>query len=418
MKYYGLFILKYHRYLLFGLTLTFCSCVGQMFFIGLFGGDFRGHFALSYGELGWIYSMTTLLSGFFLLWLGPKIDIYQVSHFTLTVVVILISAMFLISQVETLITFFIILFCIRFCSQAMLGHIAMTTMAKVFPGHRGKAIGIISIGFSLGEAILPLLMVSLLLYFNWQQVWQILACTLSMIILPLLFWVMKNLPFESKTEKMILFPDYIAKSDVIELRYYDLPWTRSQVLKDTKFYLLLPALLSPTLILTGVFFSHIPMVVENNWDISLVACCFAIFALSNLFGCLYFGKKIDDKGCFVMMPYVLPLLGLGIFSLGFVAHPPLSVAFYMFCAGMAVGGNRVILNTIWAELYGVKHLGEIRGIVVFICIITAGISPGLFGYLLDNGFTMQMILTSSCVYITLSMLALKWVNIATRESSP
>lgn len=382
-----------------------------MFFISLFGGDFRTQLDLTHGELGWVYSMTTWMSGFFLLWIGPKIDVYQVNYFTLSVLVVLITSMLLLSQVEHLITFFIILFVLRFCSHAMLGHIAMTTIAKVFPYHRGKAIGIISVGFSLGEATLPVLIVTLLSHFNWQQVWEILACMLLVVILPALFYLMKTLNFEVKSEKKILSAEAIESLDSMELRYYDIPMTRSQMLKDPKFYLLMPALLSPTLILTGTFFSHIPLVSEKNWDLSLLASCFAIFAISNLFGSLYFGKKIDEKGCFSMMPYILPLLGLGLFSLSFVNHPVLSVSFYMFCIGIAVGGNRVILNTIWAELYGVKHLGEIRGTVVFVCIICAGVSPGLFGYLLDNGLSMQTILALSCVYIMLSMLALKCVNL-------
>ena len=411
MKYYHLFIKKYYRYLIFGLILTFCSCLGQMFLISLFGGDFRSQLELTHGELGWVYSMTTWMSGFFLLWMGPKIDIYRVNYFTLSVLVVLILSMWLLSQVEHLITFFIILFVVRFCSHAMLSHIAMTTIARVFPYHRGKAIGIISVGFSLGEAILPIFVVTLLISFNWQKVWEILAYILLILIFPLLFYLMKTLKFEIKSEKKILSPEAIESLDAIELRYDDIPWTRSQMLKDPKFYLLMPALLSPTLILTGTFFSHIPLVVEKNWDLSLLASCFAIFAVSNLFGSLYFGKKVDENGSFSMMPYILPLLGLGIFSLSFVSHPVLSVSFYMFCVGMAVGGNRVILNTIWAELYGVKHLSEIRGTVVFICIICAGTSPGLFGYLLDNGLTMQTILAMSCVYIMLSMLALKYVNL-------
>lgn len=411
MKYYHLFIKKYYRYLVFGLILTFCSCLGQMFFISLFGGDFRGHLDLTHGELGWVYSMTTWMSGFFLLWMGSNIDRYQVKFFTLSILTILILSMLLISQVEHLITFFIALFVIRFCSHAMLGHIAMTTITRVFPYHRGKAIGIISVGFSLGEAILPVLIVTLLSYFNWQQVWKILACVLLIIIFPILFYLMKTLNFEAKTEKKMLQPESIESLDAMELRYYDIPWTRSQMLKDRKFYLLMPALLSPTLILTGTFFSHVPLVIEKNWNLRLLASCFAIFAISNLFGSLYFGKKVDENGCFSMMPYILPLLGLGIFSLSFVSHPILSVSFYMFCVGIAVGGNRVILNTIWVELYGVKHLGEIRGTVVFICIVCAGISPGLFGYLLDNGLSMQTILAMSCVYIMVSMLALKSVSL-------
>ena len=161
---YHSFIVSHYRHLIFGLMLTFCSCLGQMFFISLFGEDFRQHLNLTYSELGWIYSMTTLMSGVFLLWLAPKIDSYKVSYFTFATLAILISAMLLISQVENLFIFFMVLFCLRFCSQAILSHIAMTSTARIFPLNRGKAIGIISVGFSLGEASLPLLMVTLSTY--------------------------------------------------------------------------------------------------------------------------------------------------------------------------------------------------------------------------------------------------------------
>ncbi len=406
MHYYRLFVQKYHRYLFFGFILTFCSCLGQMFFISLFGGHFCQEIGLSYGELGWIYSLTTLGSGFLLLWFAPKIEHYKVSYFTLLVLAILIASMFLLSQVKSWMAFFMVLLSLRFFSQSMLGHIAMTTIAKIFPYHRGKAVGIISMGFSLGEALLPLIIVTLTNFLSWQQIWKVLAGFLAVIVVPSLFFLFKRIDLEGNIKHAPLLPNTMIISPGDNSRL----WTRSEVLKDKKFYLLLPALLSPTLILTGIFFSHIPLGAEKNWDLNWLAASFSIFALSNLFSCLYFGKKIDEKGCFFIMPYVLPLLSLGLFSLVFISDPIFSVMLYMFCAGMAVGGNRVVLNTIWVELYGMERLGEIRGMVVFICIVCASISPSLFGHLLDRGVAMQSILAASCVYVMLSMLALKWVK--------
>ena len=62
------------RLLAFGVLMTFCSSMGQTFFISLFSGEIRTAFALSDGDFGSLYAVATLGSAAVLLWAGRLID--------------------------------------------------------------------------------------------------------------------------------------------------------------------------------------------------------------------------------------------------------------------------------------------------------------------------------------------------------
>jgi len=62
------------RLLAFGVLMTFCSSLGQTFFISLFSGEIRTAFALSDGDFGSLYAVATLGSAAVLLWAGRLID--------------------------------------------------------------------------------------------------------------------------------------------------------------------------------------------------------------------------------------------------------------------------------------------------------------------------------------------------------
>jgi hypothetical protein len=58
------------RFLLFGLAMSFCSSLGQTFFISLFSAEIRGELGLSHGAFGTYYAIGTTASAISLLWLG------------------------------------------------------------------------------------------------------------------------------------------------------------------------------------------------------------------------------------------------------------------------------------------------------------------------------------------------------------
>ncbi|MEE8172130.1 MAG: MFS transporter, partial [Alphaproteobacteria bacterium] len=44
---------------------------------------------------------------------------------------------------------------------------------------------------------------------------------------------------------------------------------------------------------------------------------------------------------------------------------------------------------IWAELYGVRHLGAIRSVVMAIMVLVSAIAPAIMGWLFDAGVTVE-----------------------------
>src|SRR5690606_11185207 len=54
--------------------------------------------------------------------------------------------------------------------------------------------------------------------------------------------------------------------------------TRQEVLRDARFYLLVPAAILPAFVVTGVFFHQARLVEEKDWTLGWFAGMFVVFA--------------------------------------------------------------------------------------------------------------------------------------------
>jgi MFS family permease len=410
-------LLKVHsRLLIFGLLLANVSCFGQTFFISLFSGQIRSEFNLSHGEFGLLYAGFILLSGAALVWLGGNIDRVKLKAFTFVAFIGFILSAVLLSQAHSLGVLFFSLVGIRFAGQGLLSHIALTTMARYLHESRGKALSIVSVGFSLAEAFLPISLVYISRFFDWREIWLGIAMLISFFIFPFVMWLLKvdpstaGSPYYQRKEVEIQSLDQNSALQIgfsTKKNHYN--WTRAQVLKNKNFYCIMPAFLAPTLILTGIFFNHVPLALEKGWQMDFIAVCFCIFAIANFLGGILFGHKVDKYGALSLLPNGLPILWVGLFSLAFI-DAKVAGLIYMFCAGMSVGANRIMINVIWPEMYGERYMGEIRVMVTALCVVCSAVSPVIIGFLLDHGMSLREILVLSCLYIMFSLLLLKQVK--------
>ena len=69
------------KVILFGFIFTFFSSFGQSFFLGLFNSSIRDTLSITHGQFGSIYASATLLSSFILVWVGKKIDDFNILKF-------------------------------------------------------------------------------------------------------------------------------------------------------------------------------------------------------------------------------------------------------------------------------------------------------------------------------------------------
>jgi len=69
---------------------------------------------------------------------------------------------------------------------------------------------------------------------------------------------------------------------------------------------------------------------------------------------------------------------------------------------MGIASN--VTTSLYAELYGTANLGTIRSMMTMFMVISTAISPVLFGFLLDAGFTFVLIIQSSMTFVIISII--------------
>lgn len=384
MSYFS-FILRHPRRLALGFLLSFFASFGQTYFIALFGDHLRAAFGLSVAGFGGVYALATVASGLTMLYAGSLLDRLPLGLFIGGSVLVLGGAAAGLGGVVTAspVFLFAVLLALRLCGQGLLGHASATTMARDFRENRGKALSFASMGHAAGEAVFPLLAVAMMAWIGWQGTWQAIAALLALVVLPLLLWLTAT----RRSEGAEYIHDRGGETHAGD-------FTRSEVLRDPAFYLLVPVVLMPAFINTGVFFHQIPLIEAKGWSRALFAAGFSTYAAFTVIGTLVSGRLVDRFGALSILRYALLPLAAGL-MLAALTDRAGAVHVYMALAGISTGVFFTSSTATWAELYGLSHLGAIRAMAMSLMVFATAASPALFGWLIDRGVDMNLILGGS-----------------------
>jgi hypothetical protein len=77
---------------------------------------------------------------------------------------------------------------------------------------------------------------------------------------------------------------------------------------------------------------------------------------------------------------------------------------YMSLHGLTLGIGRPFIGSLWAEIYGVESLGTVKALLHAAAVFASALSPLVFGYLIDWGFSITTIVTISILIIIVSTL--------------
>lgn len=129
---------------------------------------FLEDFALNNTSFGSMYSIATLVSAGTLPYLGQWIDHLPLRKYSLLVASGLVIASLRVAVSWHVALLFIGIILLRLSGQGLSSHTAQTAMARYFTDERGKALSISSLGYPIGEGILPLAIAGLLGIFSWR----------------------------------------------------------------------------------------------------------------------------------------------------------------------------------------------------------------------------------------------------------
>lgn len=392
-----LFLRRNGRWLGTGFLLLFLSSFGQTFFVSVFGGEIRAAFALTNGGFGAVYMAVTLASALALTVVGPLADRVAPRPLVAGTLLALAGGAALLASADGIALLALALFVLRLAGQGMAMHLAYTLAGRWFGRDRGRAVSLVSLGLNTAQATLPILFVALAAALGWRGAW-IAGALVLLVAAPLVAWLARGEPPESPPAAGAPAP-----------RPSILDRTRGEALRDPFFPLLLLATLPPAFVASTVFFHQVHLAEVRGWPAALFPASLPVYAALTVATLLFAGPLVDRLSALALLPFYLLPFALGLLVLGTV-EGPLAVVLFMMLYALTDGLSLTIFGTLWPEIYGTRHLGAIRAVIVAVLVTASALGPGLAGLLIDLGIpfpSMILAMGLACVAISALMLALR-----------
>lgn len=360
------------RWIAGGFVLTLFSSFGQTFFIGLSGEELREKFSLTDGEFGLIYMVATLASAMTLPFLGKLLDVMPGWRVAAFVMPALAGACVLIAVAPSVLILVLAIYLLRLFGQGMMSHTALTEIGRWFTANRGRATSLVVPGHQAGEALLPVSFTLIAGWLGWQVGWYLAAGLILVVALPLVtfLWRVERVPHSSATETSI---SRTARD-----------WTRADVVRDPWFYALLAGVLAPPFIGTTIFFHQDYLLELRGYSALAYAGAFPVMAMTTVSFALIAGQVIDRLGALRLLPFFLIPLAVASATAGLL-EPVWGIYIFMFLLGVSYGFTSTLIGALWPEVYGVRHLGSVRALIVAAMVFSTALGPGLTGALIDSG---------------------------------
>jgi len=359
-------LLKRHRpEMLYGTVFNFFSNFGQTFFISLLLPGMALAAGIAYEEAGYLYSMATLTSAALLALLGKWSDrlssraygIICCSLFTVGCGLALGSSHLLLLAASILL--------IRWAGQGLLSHASTTAMAKQFPQRPAAAFALTSLGFPIGESILPIMATALISSGHHQWVWGLVLASSCLVLLPLAILGSRGFRAVPAAETTSTHRSLAGKNRV---------W------RDPRLWVLLPHLVSLGFVMTAILFFSSILLKTKGWDIWWLATGLTCFALTRAFFTMGIGSWFKSRDALPMLVVTkLPLLiGCGLLLIPEAGAWMLIIFFLL--AGSSQGIQMVISRTALTELYGPAIIGTAKSATTSLVILSTALAPAIYSW--------------------------------------
>ena len=382
------------KVIVFGFIFTFFSSFGQSFFLGLFNAPIRNELDISHGQFGTIYASATICSSLLLVWVGKKIDDLRLLYYSLFVVILLSISSLLFSFINSIYFLAAGIFLMRFSGQGLMSHTSTTAISRYFNKSRGKALSAIWFGLSTAEFILPVFVTYLMFLYSWRSVWQGIALLIIILLPIIIFKCIKAIKLDSREED-------ISRNKKNKIK----EWTRREVIKDYKFYIISLNMLAGPWIITGIFIYQSFISEAKLWSPFAIPKAFMVYSITSILSLILSGFLVDKFTSRKLIPVInIPLL-LSMVTL-ILFENEFSAFVFLGLIGITNGLANVLGSSTWAEIYGVKFIGSIKALTTAMMVFSTAFGTALFGILIDQGFSIERIAHISATYVIASLVLL------------
>jgi MFS family permease len=247
-------------------------------------------------------------------------------------------------------------------------------ISRWFKESRGKAMGFAYVGIGLGGAIVPLLAHGLIDSYGWHAALRIIGILIIVISLPFAFFVKEAPPGETVQVSKV-------KGAGVSIR---------EVLRNPLFYLLAIGSMCSIAAVGGTS-QHLKLFLglDRHIDQGKIATVLSLMLASSIVGRLLMGWLADRFPRKYVMLLIYCLVAIAIPIL-FVAHWPGAIYVFAVIFGIGVGGDYMIIPLMAADIFGVRVLGRVLGVILTADGVAEATAPMLVGWLRDTQGTYAM----------------------------
>jgi hypothetical protein len=259
---------------------------------------------------------------------------------------------------------------IRTLGQGALGLVAKNAVAPWFDRRRGLAMGTTSAMGSALLSLLPLVAAFAIDATGWRITWLLLAGMVWAVVLPIALRALINRPADVGQHPD--GPDRDGRDRPVRAAR---SFTRAQALRQPMFWAVAGGVAATGLITTGLAFHQNDLLGEQGLSPVEAAANFLPHTLAALLVTLSVGALLDRVPARLVLVGSMALLATAMLAVPQVTPGPTAAATAVGAAGAAA---RTLGATSFPALFGLAHLGAIRGVVAAIGVASTEFGPLVF----------------------------------------
>jgi MFS family permease len=385
------------RMVAFAAVMLGMSGPGQTVGVSVFVDPMMTALDLSRSQVATAYLIGTLLASLVLPRVGRLLDELGTRRTLLVVAIglgVALSGMSLVAGIVTLTFGFV---GIRMLGQGSLSLVATNAVAPWFTRRRGLAIGVVTAVGSSVIALVPLLATFTIAIIGWRSTWVVLAAIVVVLLVPI---ALRG--FIDRPEDVGQRADGAEADDVDGASTQDLDdgalltspgpagvpavarrgpqgkgrrsYTRAEALRTPMLWALIGGSVCTGMLSTGMAFHQIDLLGEQGLTAAQAAANFVPQTLATFATVLLVGTLVDR-----VAPRWILLTSMSLLAGAMLALPAVRPGITAVAYGMALGAAGAAARALEAgavpRLYGLRHLGAIRGFVIALAGAATALGP-------------------------------------------
>lgn len=381
------------------MAVMIASSPGQTFCVTYFTEHIAADLGLSQTRLSTVYMVATLLAALPLPYFGALADRIGLRRATGLVGVSFGVACVLMSQVAGIASLLLAFLALRALGPGALVLLSNNTLAAWFHRRLSTASGTNSFVMSLAMCGVPWTALALIDAYGWRIAYVVLGLIVWMLVLPLVALVFRNRPDDvgqaldgeslAQAEASVATPDLSMPTaeEPRRVSLNDQGLTLTQARRQRSFWILLLGTSTWTMVGTGIVFAIVPLFKEQGLTATHAATAFTLQTIAQALAQLGSGALLRAVAIRHALSATLCAMAASAAMLAVGWNAVMLPAFMAY--GAAQGVMTVIAGTAWAEYFGRKHLGKIRGASMTAAVGGSSLGPVILGVSFDyaGGFT-------------------------------